>query len=412
MSAQGETVNLVIGYGSFLVSLATHPSLKRTFTNYFVYRAQPQPQSSNLVRTRYRLKTVKQQFVSIRNSIEELNLLLATQLLLLVRGNSVIATTEFQPGDVILDITPLTEEPWENKYNIGTLTAPISMSSSPPPEVKRSRSETTTPASSNCYASSLATPHHVSPMALLAQAAEDIGKQPFSATATATATAVSAPCTAVAAAAAVAAATTSTTVAAAAAAAEETYVTSLLATPTENSWTSSSSAMDTTMATYSALPKIMSTGAQDKMWSFLTPPPPPPPSPVPGPSGFRPYSTSNSLPEFNSVFNGLSQLPVAATPTASYPLELPHSNVYYDLANFLQQVWPSTNEDERKRSLGEPLANITIPPPDNYAKQEVLSLGESAGSLSVKALTKRIDRLQSLLFDVMKKINSPPPVSR
>jgi hypothetical protein len=170
--------------------------------------------------------------------------------------------------------------------------------------------------------------------------------------------------------------------------------------------------MDTTVATYSALPKIMSTGAQDKMWSFLTPPPPPPPSPVPGPSGFRPYSTSNSLPEFNSVFNGLSQLPVAATPTASYPLELPHSNVYYDLANFLQQVWPSTNEDERKRNLGEPLANITIPPPDNYAKQEVLSLGESAGSLSVKALTKRIDRLQSLLFDVMKKINSPPPVSR
>ncbi len=101
---------------------------------------------------------------------------------------------------------------------------------------------------------------------------------------------------------------------------------------------------------------------------------------------------------------------MTATPTASHPLELPHSNVYYDLANFLQQVWPSTNEDERKRNLGEPLTN-TIQPPDNYAKQEVLSLGESAGSLSVKALTKRIDRLQILLFDVMKKVNSPPPVS-
>jgi hypothetical protein len=295
---------------------------------------------------------VKQQFVSIRNSIEELNLLLATQLLLLVRGNSVIASTEFQPGDVILDITPLTEEPWENKYNIGTLTAPISMSSSPPPEVKRSCSETATPASTNCYSSSsLATPHHVSPMNLLAQAAEDIGKQPFSAASAATA--VSATCTAVAATAA-----TSTT---AVAAAEETYVTPMLAVPTKNSWTNSSSVMDTTVATYSSLPKIMSTGAQDKMWTFLTPPPPPPTSPVPGPSGFRPYNTSNSLPEFNSVFNGLSQLPVTATPTASHPLEMPHSNVYYDLANFLQQVWPSTNEDERKRSLGEPLANNNQP---------------------------------------------------
>jgi hypothetical protein len=240
-------------------------------------------------------------------------------------------------------------------------------------------------------------------MELLAQAAEKVERQtfsdaPFSATSTAT----------------TATATATATATISAAVTEENYADSLLTTPVEKnhlSWANSSAMMDTTVATYSSLPKIMSTGAQDKMWTFLTPPPPPPPSPVPSPLGFRPFNTSNSLPEVNSVFNGLSQLPVTATPTASHPLEMPHSNVYYDLANFLQQVWPSTNEDERKCSLGEPLA-ITNQPQDHYAKQEVLSLGESAGSLSVKTLTKRIDRIQSLLFDVMKKVNPPTPVSR
>ncbi len=173
----------------------------------------------------------------------------------LVRGQkyivlcSVIASTEFQPGDVILDITPLTEEPWETFYKIGPLTSPVSMSSSSPPAIKRSRSQVTTPASVTYYSPALVTPPHVSPMELLAQAAENVERQTFSDAH------VSATSTTTTATTATAIATATATISAAVT--EENYTDPLLTTPVEKnhlSWANSSSVMDTTVATYSSLP--------------------------------------------------------------------------------------------------------------------------------------------------------------
>jgi hypothetical protein len=97
------------------------------------------------------------------------------------------------------------------------------------------------------------------------------------------------------------------------------------------------------------------------------------------------------------------------------------------LAYFLQQHWPpsgaaaaaaasatavaiagtttTTGEDEEGIKTGS--VEATRKSLDHLAKTEVLSLGESAGSLSVKALNKRIDRLQSLIFELITKVNAP-----
>jgi hypothetical protein len=357
------------------------------------------------------MKTVKQQFLQIRNHIDNLNVLLSSHLLLVVRGNSVLASTEFQPGDVLLDITPLTTEPWENHYNLGHLVAPVSATSAStsPPPIKRSRSRGPTPAPP-----AATTP--TSPLDLLAVAADTIEKTSWAnAGSSGTGSSLTTPpppppphgpawnsCSvADASAAAVTAAKAMAT----------------LATPRISAITSTS------------------TSRQDQMWSFVPPPPPPPSSPLPGPSHHLDSSDaataadSHPLPTFNTTFNTSTLAEFNLSSDPSVPLTNPlnqtlnsqpetaSNNVYQDLAFFLQNQWilngssggsggNGSADEPRNRSSIES-NNTANNPPDT--KVEVLSLGESAGSLSVKALTNRIDRLQSLLFDLAKKINPPLP---
>jgi hypothetical protein len=373
----------------------------------FLFREQP----TNAIRTRHQMKTVKQQFLQIRNHIDNLNVLLSSHLLLVVRGNSVLASTEFQPGDVLLDITPLTTEPWENHYNLGHLVAPVSATSAStsPPPIKRSRSRGPTPAPP-----AATTP--TSPLDLLAVAADTIEKTSWAnAGSSETGSSLTTPpppppphgpawnsCSvADASAAAVTAAKAMAT----------------LATPRISAITSTS------------------TSRQDQMWSFVPPPPPPPSSPLPGPSHHLDSSDaataadSHPLPTFNTTFNTSTLAEFNLSSDPSVPLTNPlnqtlnsqpetaSNNVYQDLAFFLQNQWilngssggsggNGSADEPRNRSSIES-NNTANNPPDT--KVEVLSLGESAGSLSVKALTNRIDRLQSLLFDLAKKINPPLP---
>ena len=342
---------------------------------------QRQHQQPNPLRTRHRLRTVKQQFLTIRNSIENLNLLFNTQLLLIVRGNSVIATTDFQPGDITLDITPLTNELWESHYaiDIGLLCAPLSTSQpTSPPSIKRSRSRVTTPASvTPIYPPAPPTTpaDHQSPIDLLAQAANEIEK---------------------------------------------------------SAWTnvSASAGSSTVFVTNSNIVTPIHTppvGTAHLSWTSLEPSsssnPGPSSSSNPGPSSHF-VSANAPLPEFNSTFNRQSP-PPATSQLLCHP-EPTTSNVYQDLAYFLQQHWPpsgaaaaaasattvaiagtttTTGEDEEGIKTGS--VEATRKSLDHLAKTEVLSLGESAGSLSVKALNKRIDRLQSLIFELITKVNAP-----
>jgi hypothetical protein len=343
---------------------------------------QRQHQQPNPLRTRHRLRTVKQQFLTIRNSIENLNLLFNTQLLLIVRGNSVIATTDFQPGDITLDITPLTNELWESHYaiDIGLLCAPLSTSQpTSPPSIKRSRSRVTTPASvTSVYPPAPPTTpaDHQSPIDLLAQAANEIEKSAW------------------------------TNVSASAGSSAVFVTNSNIVTPIHT-------------------PPV---GTAHLSWTSLEPSssstPGPSSSSNPGPSSHF-VSANAPLPEFNSTFNRQSP-PPATSQLLCHP-EPTTSNVYQDLAYFLQQHWPpsgaaaaaaasattvaiagtttTTGEDEEGIKTGS--VEATRKSLDHLAKTEVLSLGESAGSLSVKALNKRIDRLQSLIFELITKVNAP-----
>jgi hypothetical protein len=285
----------------------------------------------------------------------EINYLLNIQCLLLMRGNSVRVSTCYTPGDILLDVTPLTAQDYSHILEIGTLSA-TPAASPPSPPIKKRKHQTSLAATHPGH--SMPTPR--SPLELLAEAADQLLTHAPANTTTADAAAAAAPLPSI-----------------------------------DTFWSENRFHDDTTQVTYTTLPTapIMSTYATDKMWPMLTPPPPPPPSPVPVPAFTELTSPYSSLPP---VVTGAAATAAAAASSQSTMTQNP---VYTELSNFLQQIWPATPEEEKKSET------------QALAKAEILSLGESAGSLSLKTLTKRIDRLQYAVADIVRKINQPPPVS-